>query len=109
MADTGTSKSKSGDVDPKAKQEQPENLVADDEIQQQEMAIADSEIDADADQVEEDRIASERIEQQNLNQGMDTGTHGSTRTGINWGSAYAIPRATNRKGQKKDQPNKSSK
>ncbi len=109
MADTGTSKSKSGDADPKAKQEQPEKLVADDQIEEQEMAIVDSEIDAEADLVEDDRIANERIEQQDLNQGMDTGTHGSTRRGINWGSSYAIPKTTNRKDQKKDQPNKSSK
>jgi hypothetical protein len=39
---------------------------------------------------EEDRIADEQIEQQDLNQGMDTGTHSSTHAGVNWGSASRL-------------------
>jgi hypothetical protein len=109
MADTGTSKSKSGNLDPKAKQEQPEERGANEQIEQEELANLDAEVDAEAEQLEGDRIASERIEQQDLNQGMDTGTHDSTRRGINWGSEYAVPSATSRKGQEKDEPNKTSK
>jgi hypothetical protein len=30
----------------------------------------------------------EAIEQQDLNQGMDTGTHDSTRHGVNWPASY---------------------
>ncbi len=108
MADTGTSKSKSGNLDPRAKQEQPEECGAE-QIEQQEQATLDAELDAEAEQIEEDRTIGERIEQQDLNQGMDTGTHDSTRRGINWGSEYAIPKATSCKGQKKDEPNKTSK
>jgi DUF2934 family protein len=39
---------------------------------------------------EEDRIADEQIVQQDLNQGMDTGTHSSSHSGVNWGSAYRV-------------------
>ena len=41
---------------------------------------------------EEDREAqrreSEEVEQQDLNQGMDTGTHDTTRHGVDWGASY---------------------
>lgn len=39
---------------------------------------------------EEERILDEQIEQQDLNQGMDTGTHSSTHSGVNWSSAYRV-------------------
>jgi hypothetical protein len=108
MADAGTSKSKPGNLDPKAKQKQPEEQSATEQIDQEELAHLDAEVDAEAEQQEGDRIAGERIEQQDLNQGMDTGTHDSIRRGINWGSSYAIPRDTSRKSQKKDEPDKTS-
>jgi len=41
---------------------------------------------------EEERLTGERIEQQDLNQGMDTGTHSSTRLGVNWGPSYRVRR-----------------
>jgi Protein of unknown function (DUF2934) len=34
------------------------------------------------------RRANERNEQQDLNQGMETGTHSSSHQGVNWGSSY---------------------
>ena len=38
---------------------------------------------------DEGRQESEHIEQQDLNQGgLDTGTHDSTRHGVDWGPAY---------------------
>lgn len=38
---------------------------------------------------EEDRDEGGHIEQQDLNQGgLDTGTHDSTRHGVDWGPAY---------------------
>src|ERR1035437_7232908 len=39
---------------------------------------------------QEERHTSERIEQQDLNQGMDTGTHSSSHLGVNWGSSYGM-------------------
>lgn len=37
---------------------------------------------------EESGHEAEETEQQDLNQGMDTGTHDATRHGVNWGRAY---------------------
>ena len=39
---------------------------------------------------EEERLTGERIGQQDLNQGMDTGTHSSTRLGVDWGPSYRL-------------------
>lgn len=39
---------------------------------------------------EEERLTGERIEQQDLNQGIDTGTHSSARHGVNWGPSYRV-------------------
>ena len=55
---------------------------------------------------EEERLTGERIEQQDLNQGMDTGTSSSTHRGVNWGPGYHVRSTASRKPQKKDQPNK---
>jgi hypothetical protein len=38
----------------------------------------------------EERLAGERIEQEDLNQGMDTGAHSSTRHGVDWGPSYRV-------------------
>lgn len=43
---------------------------------------------------EEERLTGEQIEQQDLNQGMDTGTHSSTRFGVDWGPSYRVRRET---------------
>jgi hypothetical protein len=39
---------------------------------------------------EEERLTGERIEQQDLNQGMDTGTHSSSHQGVDWGPSYRV-------------------
>jgi hypothetical protein len=39
---------------------------------------------------EEERITGERIEQQDLNQGMDTGTHSSVHRGVDWGPSFRV-------------------
>jgi hypothetical protein len=41
-------------------------------------------------QRQEGRQTIERIEQQDLNQGMDTGTNSSIHRGVNWGSSYRV-------------------
>ena len=41
-------------------------------------------------QREDGRQTVERIEQQDLNQGMDTGTNSSIHRGVNWGSSYRV-------------------
>jgi hypothetical protein len=39
---------------------------------------------------QEERLTGEGIEQQDLNQGMDTGTHSTTRHGVDWGPSYRV-------------------
>ena len=51
---------------------------------------AEEEVRAEVEQREEGRRTIERIEQQDLNQGMDTGTHSSIHRGVNWGPSYRV-------------------
>jgi hypothetical protein len=51
----------------------------------------------------EERHTAEEIEQQDLNQGMDTGTHDSTRHGVEWGRSY---RTRPKKAEPKEQSGK---
>jgi hypothetical protein len=51
---------------------------------------AEEELRQEAELREEERLTGERIEQQDLNQGMDTGTHSSTHHGVNWGPSYRM-------------------
>jgi hypothetical protein len=39
-----------------------------------------------------ERLTGERIEKQDLNQGMDTGTYSSNRLGVDWGPSYRVRR-----------------
>ncbi len=39
---------------------------------------------------QEGRLRSEQIQQQDLNQGMDTGTHSSEHLGVDWGPSYRM-------------------
>ena len=66
MTDTGQAKAKS------------DSLQAEEELRQE------------VELRHEERLTSEQIEQQDLNQGMVTGTHSSTRHGVNWGSSYRV-------------------
>ena len=45
---------------------------------------------------EEIRRESERVEQQDLNQGTDTGTHDTTRRGVKWGDSYRGKKGPNK-------------
>jgi hypothetical protein len=47
-------------------------------------------VDAEEEQREEDRRTNELIVQQDLNQGMDTGTHSSVHRGVNWGPDFRV-------------------
>jgi hypothetical protein len=107
MADTGTAKSRSGNLD--EKEQQREERRTSDPIEKQELNNVEVELDAEEKQAEEGRQTRERIEKQDLNQGMDTGTHDSTRRGIHWGPAYQVRSTTSRKSQKMGEPNKTSK
>ena len=78
MSDTGTVKSESGNLNAKEEQR------------------------------DEERHTTERNEEQDLNQGMDTGTHDSPRHGVAWGPSYQVRSNTSRKRQKKDGSNKKS-
>ena len=49
---------------------------------------------------EEDRKKAELDDQQNVNQGMDTGTHSSTRSGVSWGRSYRGKLVPGKKQQK---------
>jgi|SRR5665213_635988 len=58
-------------------------------------------LDEGEDQGDELRHTDEQIEQQDLNQGMDTGTHDSTRHGVDWGKSYQTRPTKIRKPTKK--------
>jgi len=51
---------------------------------------AEKDFREEMEQREGDRQTVERIEQQDLNQGMDTGTNSSIHRGVNWGSSYRV-------------------
>jgi len=48
------------------------------------------ELQSKANQREEGHLGAERHEQEDLNQGMQTGTHDAFHSGIKWGSLYRI-------------------
>jgi hypothetical protein len=64
---------------------------------------AEEELNQEAEVRQEERVAGEHIEQQDLNQGMDTGTHSSTRFGVNWGSSYRASTAIEESSPTKEQ------
>jgi len=51
---------------------------------------AEEELREEVEAREEDRLTEEQIEQQDINQGMDTGTHSSAHRGVNWSPSYRI-------------------
>ena len=51
---------------------------------------AEEELREEVELREEERLTDERIEQQDLNQGMDTGTHSSAHRGVNWSPSYQM-------------------
>lgn len=62
---------------------------------------ANEDLEAGEDQKDELRHTDEQITQQDLNQGMDTGTHDSTRHGVDWGKSYQVRPTEVRKPRKK--------
>jgi hypothetical protein len=79
------------------------NLTEDERRQAARNAIEDSkpDLNENEDQGDELRHTNEQIEQQDLNQGMDTGTHDSTRHGVDWGKSYQDRPTKGSKPQKK--------
>lgn len=57
----------------------------------------------DMDQRQGARRTTERNEQQDLNQGMNTGTHSSAYPGLNWGPSYRMRSRTQEPGPTKEQ------
>ncbi len=51
---------------------------------------AEEELRQETELRQEERVIGERIEQQDLNQGMDTGTHSSTHLGVDWGPSFRM-------------------
>ncbi len=62
-------------------------MTADEKPKSEESKVAD-ELDAEMNEREAERLEGEQDEQQDLNQGMDTGTHSSTKSGVDWGPSY---------------------
>jgi hypothetical protein len=60
-----------------------------------------SDLEAAQEDREELRHTTEQDEQQDLNQGMDTGTHDTTRQGVQWGHAYRTGNKKNNAGSGK--------
>jgi hypothetical protein len=51
--------------------------------------IADN-LEAEMEVRDENRLEEERAEQQDLNQGMDTGTHDSVHRGVDWAPEFSV-------------------
>ncbi|MGB6429904.1 MAG: hypothetical protein WBF06_04920 [Candidatus Acidiferrales bacterium] len=100
MADAGTQKSKSGDLDPKDKKQ--EEASASEQLEKQTVEDLNNDVTQDLDSSRETQL----IEQQDLNQGMNTGTHDSESTGINWGADYSVPDDKTRKIYRGDESDK---
>lgn len=85
MADAGSQKSKAENVDAKDEKKNAASVAG---KLGDEQVVANA--DADAAQHEDEVRETELIEKQDLNQGMDSGTHDSGEQGINWGDDYKI-------------------
>lgn len=56
----------------------------------EELDKAAEDLESQAEERDEERLVDERDEQEDLNQGMQTGTHDAFHPGIKWGSSYRI-------------------
>jgi hypothetical protein len=104
MSGTRTAKSNLGNVDGDKEQMEAEHSP----MGQTEERNLDQGLEAEEQEQEDGRSTAERNVQQDLNQGMSTGTHGSVRHGVNWGSAYQTGTAVTKKRVKKPYPSKKS-
>ncbi len=106
MTGQGTAKSNLGDSQASERQ-QDEELRKTKQAEEHNLSKG---LEAEEEQQEEQRRAEERDEQQDLNQGgLDTGTHDSTRHGVDWGPSYQVRGGTNRKRGRRREPDKPSK
>jgi hypothetical protein len=56
--------------------------------------VADD-MESEMEERDDARVQDDRAEREDLNQGMDTGTHDSTHRGVKWGPSYKMrPRTT---------------
>jgi hypothetical protein len=97
MTDAGTAKSKPGSLDAKEEQLE-EGRFTSDEIKQHVV----NDLDEEEKRHDGEHRANERIVQQDLNQGMDTGTHSSVHRGVNWKPKFQVHSTTSPKLRKKD-------
>jgi len=104
MGGTRTTKSNLGNVGADEEQREAERGA----IEQTEERNLDKGLEAEEQKQEDERSTVERNQQQDMNQGMATGTHDSTRHGVNWGSAYQTGSAVTKKGLKNHEPDKKS-
>ena len=72
-----------------AKEEQQKEDRRTNELIEQELQDLDN-VDAEEEQRQEERRTNELVVQQDLNQGMDTGTHSSAHRGVNWGPDFRV-------------------
>ena len=104
MADAGAQKAKNENVDPK--DEKPNATSNASELVGEQIV---EDLDANAAKHEEAVRETELAEKQDLNQGMDTGTHDSGSGGIEWGDAYKIREQGTHKIFRGDKPDETPK
>jgi len=85
MADAGAQKAKADNVD--AKDEKQDAAASTGKLVDQQVV---EELDTDAVKHENEIRETELAEKQDLNQGMDTGTHDSGSGEINWGEDFRV-------------------
>ncbi len=72
-------------------------MPADDKAKD-EVKTGQDDLEADLELHEAERVENEQDEQQDLNQGMATGTHSETKSGVNWPASYRLkPRPEEKK------------
>lgn len=57
---------------------------------------AANEMESEMEERDEARALDDRAEREDLNQGMDTGTHDSIHRGVNWAPEFSIRPRTNK-------------
>jgi hypothetical protein len=62
---------------------------------------ATEEMQSDLEKREEDRRKNEAGQQEELNQGMQTGTRDATHAAVEWGASYKTPRKAGKRGRTK--------
>jgi hypothetical protein len=102
MAGTKPAKSKSDDVNATQGQQQEGSPKA------EETGVRDSSDSEIANQELHEEERSTRHEEQDLNQGMQTGTYDDPAPGINWGDDYRIRKTASKSPKQTDEPNKKS-